>query len=272
MHVGLVDGLKARTACKVPESQEKCEAESPHDDSVSTRWVGMQLGPGLARATGALALDYQAPGYYIGAMFTGLVAAQGTLVTRATRGPGARLTVKAQLEGEPLVLGESIAVDGCCLSVAAVLVDGFEVDASAETLARTTLGRTTPGGAVNLERALRAGDRLGGHLVTGHVDGVGELVDRHAVGEAVAMTFAMPAELERFVAEKGSVAVSGVSLTVNRAAARRFDVTLIPSTLAATNLVLLTTQDQVNLEVDLIARYVARLMDAGDARAIGRTP
>jgi riboflavin synthase len=232
----------------------------------------MQLGPGLARAIGALALDYQAPGYYIGAMFTGLVAAQGTLVARAARGPGARLAVKAHFEGDPLVPGESIAVDGCCLSVAAVLADGFEVDVSAETLARTTLGRRTLGGAVNLERSLRAGDRLGGHLVTGHVDGVGELVDRRAVGDAVTMTFAIPAELARFVAEKGSVAVSGVSLTVNRTAAHRFDVTLIPTTLAATNLVLLAPQDQVNLEVDLIARYVARLMDAAEARATDRTP
>jgi riboflavin synthase len=149
------------------------------------------------------------------------------------------------------------------------------VDASAETLARTTLGRLLLGRVVNLERALRAGDRLGGHLVTGHVDGVGELVDRRRVGDAVAMTFAVASDLGRFVAEKGSIAVSGVSLTVNRVASAtasgRFDVTLIPVTLAATNLTLLAPGDRVNLEVDLIARYVARLMDTAVGGAIART-
>jgi riboflavin synthase len=232
----------------------------------------MQLGPGLAWAIGRLALDYQAPAHYIEAMFTGLVAAKGTLVSRVARGPGARLTVRGDLAGDPLVVGESIAVDGCCLSVAAVLADGFEVDASAETLARTTLGLGSLGRDVNLERALRAGDRLGGHLVTGHVDGVGELIDRRSLGDAVAMTFAIPVELERFVAEKGSVAVNGVSLTVNGTRDGGFDVTLIPTTLAATNLAVLAAKDQVNLEVDLIARYVARLMDAGEARPADRIP
>jgi riboflavin synthase len=182
------------------------------------------------------------------------------------------LTLRAHFDGESLAVGESIAVDGCCLSVAAVLADGFEADASAETLTRTTLGRLTLGAVVNLERALRAGDRLGGHLVSGHVDGVGELVDRRAVGEAVAMTFALPAALERFVAEKGSVAVNGVSLTVNGARSGRFDVTLIPITLAATNLRSLAQGDRVNLEVDLIARYVARLMETAESRGIERTP
>jgi riboflavin synthase len=206
-------------------------------------------------------------------MFTGLVAATGVVVGRSARGPGARLTFRAQLDGGPLALGESIAIDGCCLSVAAILHDGFEADASAETLARTTFGHLAAGRAVNLERALRAGDRMGGHLVTGHVDGVGELVDRRPVGEAVAMTFGAPPSLARFIAEKGSIAVAGVSLTVNAvgahaaAAAGRFDVTLIPITLAATNLGGLVPGDRVNLEVDLIARYVARLMETGDRLA-----
>lgn len=220
--------------------------------------------------------------WYIGAMFTGLVTATGVLANRTARGPGARLSFRAAFgasaspaiagntERDPLVVGESVAVDGCCLSVAELLPDGFEVDASAETLARTTLGRVLLGRVVNLERALRAGDRMGGHLVSGHVDGVGELVDRRRIGDAVTMTFAIAADLTRFVAEKGSIAVSGVSLTVNQVASGRLEVALIPVTLAATNLALLSPGDRVNLEVDLIARYVARLMDTGFARAIER--
>jgi riboflavin synthase len=206
-------------------------------------------------------------------MFTGLVAATGVLTARSSRGPGARLSLRAFFDDGPLALGESIAVDGCCLSVAAVLADGFDVDASAETLARTTLGRLVPGRSVNLERALRAGDRLGGHLATGHVDGVGELVNCRPLGEAVAMTFAVPADLARFVAEKGSIAVSGVSLTVNAVtSAHRIDVMLVPITLQKTSLASLALGDPVNLEVDLIARYIARLMEAGVARAVERSP
>jgi riboflavin synthase len=205
-------------------------------------------------------------------MFTGLVAATGVISGRSARGPGARLAVRADLEGDPLVVGESIAVDGCCLSVVQLVVGGFEVDASAETLGRTTLGRLADGRAVNLERAVRAGDRLGGHLVSGHVDGVGEIVERRPVGDAVAMTFSLPVELARFVAEKGSITVNGVSLTVNAVEARRFDVMLVPITLAVTNLGSLGAGERVNLEVDLIARYVERLMDPGRARVEGPPP
>jgi riboflavin synthase len=229
------------------------------------------------------------PARYTGAMFTGLVAASGILVAREARGPGARLSLRTRLDGsapsverdgESLRVGESIAVDGCCLSVAALVGGGFEVDASAETLARTTLGGLALGHALNLERALRAGDRLGGHLVSGHVDGVGELVERRPVGEAVAMTFALPADLARLVAQKGSIAVSGVSLTVNAVMAvgvgprraDRFEVTLIPVTLANTNLGSLAPGDRVNLEVDLIARYVARLLETSEAPGPGRAP
>lgn len=190
-------------------------------------------------------------------MFTGLVEDRGALIARAPRGPGARLALRTKLG--PLALGESVAVDGVCLTVDRTEGDAFEVDASAETLARTTLGDLAPGARVNLERALALGDRLGGHLVTGHVDGVGALVSRAPVGDAVAMTFSMPRELARFVAEKGSVAVSGVSLTVNRADADRFDVVIIPRTLSETTLGELGVGGRVNLEVDLVARYVARL-------------
>jgi riboflavin synthase len=207
-------------------------------------------------------------------MFTGLVETTGVLAERSPRGPGARLFIRGALGGEPLVMGESITVDGACLSVVEIRPDGFAVDASSETLARTTLGGgaggTGSGKRVNLERALRAGDRLGGHMVTGHVDGVSSLLARKAVGEAVAMTFALPAELARFVAEKGSITVSGVSLTVNALARRKegaapaFDVMLIPITLRSTNLGDLAPGDPVNLEVDLVARYVGAWLERTD--------
>ncbi len=191
-------------------------------------------------------------------MFTGLVETMGVLAERTARGPGARLVIHATLANEPLAMGESISVDGCCLSAVELGQDRFAVDATAETLARTTLGTLPVGKSVNLERAVRAGDRLGGHLVTGHVDAVGKLLERREVGEAVAMRFSLPAELARFVAEKGSVAVGGVSLTVNGVSAESFDVMIIPITLRVTTLGELAPGDPVNLEVDLVARYVAR--------------
>jgi riboflavin synthase len=193
-------------------------------------------------------------------MFTGLVAVTGTLAARTARGPGARLVLRASFDDGALTLGESIAVDGVCLSVDAIVEGGFEVDASAETLARTTLGRLTPGAALHFERALRAGDPLGGHIMSGHVDGVSELKARRDVGEAVWMAFTLETVLAKLVAEKGSVAVDGVSLTVNAAGADDFEVTLIPHTLRKTKFGRLSPGDPVNLEVDIIARYVARLM------------
>jgi len=201
-------------------------------------------------------------------MFTGLVAVTGMLADRTSRGPGARLVLRAQFDDGPLTLGESIAVDGVCLSVDAIVEGGFEVDASAETLARTTLGRLPPGAAVHFERALRAGDPLGGHLVSGHVDGVGALKARRDVGEAVWMAFGLEPALARFVAEKGSITVSGVSLTVNAVRYGEhpaFDVMLIPITLQVTSLGDLAPGDRVNLEVDLLARYVGAWLAAGPA-------
>jgi riboflavin synthase len=197
-------------------------------------------------------------------MFTGLVEAKGTIASRSpsTRGPGARLAIHAELGGEPLALGESIAVDGVCLTVDALVAGGFEVDASGETLARTTLGGLAAGSSVHLERAMRPSDRLGGHIVTGHVDGVGSLAARRREGgdgESWCLSFAMPTPLARFVAEKGSIAVDGVSLTVNAVSADGFDVTIIPHTSQKTKLGALAVGGSVNLEVDLVARYVARL-------------
>ena len=196
-------------------------------------------------------------------MFTGLVQAKGTLVRRTQNGADARLVLRGALEGEALVLGESIAVDGVCLTVDKIVAaDTFEVDASSETLAKTTIGNLAVGGSVNLERALAVGQRLGGHLVSGHVDGVGTVVKKEPSGASLKVTFEAPNELARFIAPKGSICISGVSLTVNGAERNRFDVMLIPHTQDKTSLAALDVGAAVNLEVDVLARYVARILEA----------
>jgi riboflavin synthase len=199
-------------------------------------------------------------------VFTGLVEDKGTLVSRAARGSGARLSIRSALGagGEPFVLGESISVEGCCLTVVAATRDAFEADASAETLARTTLGALPLGAGLNLERAAKLGQRMGGHIVSGHVDGIARVVERRPLGEAIVLAFELPGSLARFVAEKGSVCVSGVSLTVNGVRGNVFDVAVIPHTRAVTTLDLLAPGAQVNVEVDVVARYVARILEAGD--------
>jgi riboflavin synthase len=197
-------------------------------------------------------------------MFTGLVAAVGRVERHAIRGDGSRLRVAAPL-GE-LALGESIAVSGACLTVAACTAASFEADLSSETLARTTLGRLGEAATVNLERAARLGDRLGGHLVTGHVDGLARVLRVEAAGDSRHVELEVPPDLARFIAEKGSVALDGVSLTVNRVGGARFEIMLIPHTLAATTLGLLERGQDLNLEVDLVARYVERLVEAGAER------
>lgn len=208
-------------------------------------------------------------------MFTGLVETKGTLVRRTAHGRDARLVLEGELGGEPVVLGESIAVDGVCLTVDRIVAvepgkTVFEVDASAETLARTTLGDLSPGARVNLERAVPLGGRMGGHIVSGHVDGVGGVAQKDPLGAAVKVTFEAPRELMRFIAPKGSICVSGVSLTVNGVEGDRFDVVLIPHTRDRTSLDALPVGARVNLEVDLLARYVARHLDAGrDAGSAG---
>lgn len=214
-------------------------------------------------------------------MFTGLIEAVGKLVARTSRGPGARLVVAAPLE--ELVLGESISVNGVCLTVDTITKDGFEVDASAETLAKTTLGVLSLGARLNLERALRLdalvelgaspqtpdsrraplrSARLGGHIVSGHVDGVGALVSREKMGDAERVVFRAPAELLRFIAPKGSIAVNGISLTVNDVMGDLFSVAIIPRTNKETQLGEVPSEGPVNLEIDLLARYVLRLIEA----------
>ncbi|MDH5491951.1 MAG: riboflavin synthase [Myxococcales bacterium] len=191
-------------------------------------------------------------------MFTGLVEQVGE-VRRIERGvAGSSLRIASTFEA--LVLGESIAVNGVCLTVTQRLEDGFLADASAETLSRTTLGGLATGSKVHLERAVRLGDRMGGHLVTGHVDGVAKIVQRVPSGGSLRMTFEVPGALAPFLAPKGSVAVDGVSLTVNGVAAARFEVTLVPFTLKETTFAGLQAMQSVNIEVDVLAKYVASLL------------
>jgi riboflavin synthase len=195
-------------------------------------------------------------------VFTGLIETTGKLVRRTASGGDARLVVTGALGGEPLALGESIAVDGVCLTVAAIVdAQTFEADASSETLAKTTLGALQAGQLVNLERALAVGQRMGGHIVTGHVDGVGRIVSQESVGAALKVTFEAPADLAKFIAAKGSICVCGVSLTVNNVSGAKFDVMLIPHTREKTSLDGLGVGSPVNLEVDIVARYVLRFMD-----------
>lgn len=193
-------------------------------------------------------------------MFTGIIQSVGKVRSIARRGSGA--AVELACEFAALELGESVAVDGVCLTVVTVTPGGFTADASVETLARTTLGERRAGDAVNLERALAVGDRLGGHIVAGHVDGVGSVLRRVREGESERVTFTAPWEVLRFVAEKGSVTVDGVSLTVNRVGPQDFDVMVVPFTLGATTLATRAPGQRVNLEADVLARYVARAVEA----------
>ncbi len=194
-------------------------------------------------------------------MFTGLIEEAGT-VERVAAGPMTEVWIAARLCSEGLKLGESIACDGACLTVVEADARHFRVQASPETLRRTTLGDWKPGARVNLERAMRLGDRLGGHLVLGHVDEVGRVVEKRAEGGSVVMGFSLSAALAPFFIEKGSVALDGISLTVNEVSADLFRVALIPETQTRTTLSGKAVGDRVNLEADLIGKYVARLYGA----------
>lgn len=196
-------------------------------------------------------------------MFTGIIRAMGCIGAAERGSAGARLSIECpELDSWRLATGDSVAVAGVCLTALEIGAGTFAADVSAETLARTGLGALAPGDPVNLEPALAAGDALGGHLVTGHVDGLARLESRTPEGESVRMRFVVPEALARFVAEKGAVTLDGVSLTVNRVDGSAFEVNLIPHTLRVTTLGRLQDNDRVNLEVDLIARYVDRLLEA----------
>ena len=198
-------------------------------------------------------------------MFTGIIEGVGRLATREARGGDARLRIEAgTLPFDNVRLGESIAVNGTCLTVVAFDADGFEADASTETLALTTLGALPAGAAVNLERAMRPDDRLGGHLVSGHVDGMGTVESVTDDARAQRWRCTAPAGVLRYVARKGSICVDGVSLTVNAVDAEGFEVALVPHTVAHTAFATTRPGDPVNLEVDLVARYVERLLATGE--------
>ena len=196
-------------------------------------------------------------------MFTGLIEGIGRLASRQTCGGDARLRIDVgSLPFAAVQLGESIAVNGVCLTVVAFDARSFEADASTETLALTTLGELPLGRALNLERAMRPTDRLGGHMVSGHVDGVGRVQQVRDDARAQRWRFGAPAALLRYVAGKGSICVDGVSLTVNAVDGEGFEVALVPHTVAHTAFGATTVGDAVNLEVDMVARYVERLLQA----------
>lgn len=199
-------------------------------------------------------------------MFTGIIAAVGTLEAQQNKGSDRRLCIHTgKLPLADVHLGDSIAVSGVCLTVVEFSEAGFWADVSAETLARTTLGRWSHGERVNLEKALTPTTRLGGHLVSGHVDGIGTVTQRNHEGRSIRFQIQAPDALACFIAEKGSICVDGVSLTVNAVNGAIFDLNIVPHTLQETNMDALDVGTTVNLEVDVIARYLQRLLLGADA-------
>lgn len=194
-------------------------------------------------------------------MFTGLISDVGELIGREE----GRFAIRSAYDPASIALGASIACDGCCLTAVTVRADGqgsaFTVDVSNETLSKTTLASWQVGRRINLERALRAGDELGGHIVSGHVDGVGHVVDVRADGDSRRVLIELPPALAPYAAPKGSIALNGTSLTVNEVSGVRFGVNLIPATLTQTTWGRTKPGDEVNVEIDLFARYVARIME-----------
>lgn len=197
-------------------------------------------------------------------MFTGIIEERGRVAeVERTAGGGTRVWIEANAVLEDARIGDSIAVNGCCLTVAALAPGRWAADTVPETLACTAIGDWTPGRHVNLERSLRLDQRLGGHLVQGHVDGVGEIAEMRAEGEGMRMRLTVPEPLLRYVAFKGSLAVDGVSLTVASLTADGCEIALVPHTLEVTAADVWRPGAKVHLEVDLLARYIARLLEAG---------
>ena len=194
-------------------------------------------------------------------MFTGIVEGMGRVAQILPEPPGKRLVVAVGLLSEGLRIGDSVAVNGCCLTVVGVDGDRLSFDAGSETLSRTNLGNLEPGSPVNIERSLRVNDRLGGHLVSGHIDGLGYLEKRSDDKDWSFFWFRAPARLMRQMASKGSIAVDGVSLTLVDVEGERFSVALIPHTLTVTTLGRLRPGDAVNLETDILAKYVERQLE-----------
>jgi riboflavin synthase len=210
-------------------------------------------------------------------MFTGIIAEQGQVLSVERDGDtSATLRLHAPSTTDGLALGGSIAVNGVCLTATEIAGKDFSVDVMGETLVRSTIGELAAGDSVNLERCVQAGGRLDGHVVQGHVDGVGHLVEREALGNWERLRFAVPANLARYIAEKGSIAIDGVSLTVTAVSPAAetepwFEVGLIPTTLADTGLGAKSTGSRVNLEVDVLAKYTERLLAFSTGAANGGT-
>jgi len=197
-------------------------------------------------------------------MFSGIVEALGSVAEIRSEPPGCRLFIREPKIVAETSVADSISVNGCCLTVVEVDAEAMAFQAGPETLSRTNLGDLKPGSPVNLERALAVGDRLGGHFVSGHIDGVGTLLKRHDHGDWSDFWFQVPKKLAAEMASKGSIAVDGVSLTIVDSHPERFSVALIPYTLAVTTLGPLQVGGKVNLETDLLAKYVQRLVEAKD--------
>jgi len=196
-------------------------------------------------------------------MFTGIITAIGTIreIQPIGAGQDMRLIIGTPWDTSEIALGASIACQGCCLTVIERADDWFAVEVSAESIAKTNIGGWRAGSRINLERALKLGDELGGHLVSGHVDGTGVLLSRHNDNASLRLSFDAPRDLARFIAPKGSITIDGVSLTVNEVEGTGFGVNIIPHTAEATTLGLLAAGDRVHLEIDMLARYLARLTE-----------
>ncbi len=202
-------------------------------------------------------------------MFTGLIEAVGTVRSFRQQGGSAQLQIDSSLVNDDLQLGESIAVNGACLTVIQWDQNSFTVDVSPETLSCTTLGEMRIGQGVNLERALRLSDRLGGHLVSGHIDCIAMVNRRYRDQNAIRFEFSVPSDVTRYIVEKGSIAVDGISLTVNKAEGDMFTVAVIPHSLEKTTLIHCQEGAKVNIETDLIGRYVERLLEVKKETAAG---
>ena len=207
-------------------------------------------------------------------MFTGIVEGLGTLTGIRPSGHGSRLTVNADFDLDRTKIGDSIAVNGACLTAVSVAGRRFEADVSPETLEKTTFGQAKIGERVNLERALRLSDRIDGHLVSGHVDARGTITQKVSSSNATIVTFEIPADLSRYIIPKGSVAVDGISLTVNRCEGRSFDVSVIPHTGLVTTIGFKKRGDAVNIESDMIGKYVERFIarDRAEGKNDGKSP
>lgn len=204
-------------------------------------------------------------------MFTGIIQAIGTISGIEQRGGDVRLAIASgKLDLNDVALGDSIAVNGVCLTAVELTADGFAADVSRETLSLTSLGNLKPGSPVNLEKALTLATRLGGHLVSGHVDGLGTVISREEDARSVRFTIEAPKELARYIAHKGSITVDGTSLTVNEVDGARFELNIVPHTLEETIMDGYRQGTSVNLEVDLIARYLERLLLGEQAAVPGQ--